>query len=544
MAIGQTLSAQSYSCDTVLYPDEFHATVFNGSGNKNRTSGYRVCLAPGKYYQIKIDSLVGILTDPAVICPESGSVLVESAANYGFRLGHCSYVKIDGQVADGYGINIRAVKGNGISIDDLSTDVEIAGVFIDSVGLSGIVAKTNPDCSFTSLRDVFLLKNLNIHHNYIRKTGTEGMYIGHSFFAGYTINCNGTDTMVLPHLLENVDIHHNLLEKCGFDAIQVSSASMGCYIHHNRITYDSYKGSYGQMSGILVGGGSYAECYNNTIENGKGMGIEIHGLGNTLIYNNLIIKPGLDYKPGQHSSYSKSGIYVGSLISKPDLDPIHIFNNTIIDPKSDGINQTSDLVRGCRIENNVVINPGIFDYYQQHNIATTLAFVNSLTSSQSNISGNFFSREINDAGFENSMIDFRPSEGSPLKDNGNDVSNLGLTFDLNDQPRPQHDQFDIGAYEFQPGQVIENGENKPDILAIRTTFCRSEAFEIVFDLAHATDVCFELFDLTVRLIGKAELKRFTQGRHSIRIKTSKNVDAVYILKVSGSEVKQTHKYYF
>lgn len=542
IATGQTVSGQSHNCDTVLYPNEIHTTVFNGSGLKCQKSGYRVCLAPGKYYQIKIDSLIGIPANPAIICPESEPVVVESAANYGIRLGNCTDVKIDGLMNDTYGITIRAVKGNGISIDDLSTDVEITGVFIDSVGLSGIVAKTNPDCSFKSLRDHFLLKNLHIHHNYIRKTGTEGMYIGHSFFSGYTLNCNGTDTLVLPHLLENVDIHHNSLDMCGYDAIQVSSASLGCYIHHNNITFDSYKESYGQMSGILIGGGSFAQCYNNTIENGRGMGIEVHGLGNTLIYNNLIIGAGLGYKPGQHHSYSKSGIYVGSLISKPDLDPIHIFNNTILDPKSDGINQTSDLVRECRIQNNVVINPGIFDYYQQNNIPTTLAFVNSLTSSQSIISDNFFSREIDDAGFEHPMNDFRPSVGSPLNDNGSNVSSLGLTFDLNDLPRPQNGQFDIGAYEYQPGQGIEHGDKGPDILSIITATNRFNSFEIVFDLNQPTDACFELFDLSAHEIGKTALTTYNQGRHTLEIKTSNEVKTVYFLRISGSSIRQTNKY--
>ena len=69
------------------------------------------------------------------------------------------------------------------------------------------------------------------------------------------------------------------------------------------------RGTNWQMSGILIGGGSQCDCYNNYIYKGKGDGIESLGLGDYRIFNNVIVDAGRSYYPSDPTKM-KYGIYV------------------------------------------------------------------------------------------------------------------------------------------------------------------------------------------------------------------------------------------
>lgn len=529
-------------CDTILYPSATNTTWFNAGILGPLKPGYTLCLAPGKYYQLRLDSVSGHPESPVVVKPLIDSITIESDAHYGIRLGNSRHVKIEGSpLTDNYGLIIRNIQGMGINIDDYSTDIEISGVMIDSVSLSGIVAKTDPDCSLRSVRDSFLLQNLFIHHNLIRRTGNEGMYIGHTFYGGYTIHCNGSDTTVLPHLLANVDIYDNVMECCGFDAIQVSCASVNCQIHDNTIRFDSRAESYGQMSGINIGGGTVAHCFNNRIEFGKGMGIEVHGLGNTLIYNNLIINPGYNYKPGLHIQYSKSGIFIGNLYAKTDLLPIHIFNNTIINPKSDGIRQTSDKVRNCRIQNNAIINPGIFNYYQSNNIPTDQAYIFPNETSNSIISNNTTTRDILFPRFRDTINDFRPTSQSPMIDAGISVSDLGLNKDMDDLPRPVNNAYDIGCFEYQGGNAVENLLNEGSPIVIQRIYATNSSINIHFSLKITDKLQFSITGLNGTCIARKATATYRAGDHCVSFDKISLGQSVYLLTVKGLHSAITQK---
>jgi hypothetical protein len=103
------------------------------------------------------------------------------------------------------------------------------------------------------------------------------LYIGNSKYFGQVVNCNGVDTLLLPSLLNGVKIYNNIISYSGWDGIQVSSASSNCQIYDNLIMFDSQDEYFAQMSGILLGGGSKCDCFNNYITDGKGNGIESHG---------------------------------------------------------------------------------------------------------------------------------------------------------------------------------------------------------------------------------------------------------------------------
>ena len=95
--------------------------------------------------------------------------------------------------------------------------------------------------------------------------------------------------------------------------------------------YDSQSGVYGQLAGIMLGGGSKCDCYNNNIIEGKGDGIEDHGLGGNRIFNNLIIDAGRTFYPGDQSQ-KKHGIYIDDVSVQPDSSYRILFND-IINPK-------------------------------------------------------------------------------------------------------------------------------------------------------------------------------------------------------------------
>ena len=141
-------------------------------------------------------------------------------------------------------------------------------------------AKTDPDCTLTSVRSNFTQYNSVFHDNYISNSGNEGFYIGSSFYSGETINCNGKDTVVLPSVLKGVRVYNNIVKFSGWDGIQVGSAVSDCLIFNNLVMYDSGRVHW-QMSGFMIGGGDQCDCYNNYIYKGKGDAIESLGSGIT-----------------------------------------------------------------------------------------------------------------------------------------------------------------------------------------------------------------------------------------------------------------------
>ena len=262
-------------------------------------------------------------------------------------------------------------------IGDLSSDIEINHFYIHNCGIRGIVAKTDPECGGYAYRGSFTQYNTIIHHNLIEYTTTEGMYIGSSFYSGETLTCNGNDSIVFPSILDGTQIYNNIVRHTGYDGIQAAS-SLNLSVHHNIVQFDSESGVTSQMSGILIGGGSQGDCYDNYIEYGKGDGIENLGLGGYKIYNNVIVNAGLTYYPG-NQSYPKYGIYTNdcSAIQGSEFD---LMFNTIINPKTSGMKFASNKATASVIENNAIINPGQAGSYIINAGAPSITIRNNYTS--------------------------------------------------------------------------------------------------------------------------------------------------------------------
>lgn len=480
------------------------------SGTYNSVAaGDTVFLEKGTREFVLVKNFHGSESLPIVFINYKGLVDIDSDSNYGFSFRSCSHIKLTGS-GDGakkYGIRIsdlRSLNSIGIAITEKSTDIEIEYVEIANCGFSGILAKTDPNFTLTAVRDSFTQYNTILHNLYIHDVGGEGVYVGHSRYNGYYIYSQGDSLFVYPHLLNGVKIYDNIIENTGYDGIQVSSTTKNCDIYNNTIINDSRANVEIQMSGIILGGGSKCECYNNKILYGNGTGILVFGLGGTKIYNNLIVNPGLDFLPDDITK-RQHGIYFSDKTTEPD-SAYYFFNNTIINPKSDGIRINSTLSKGNLAYNNIIVNPGSYEEYEYDNTSARGidAFVRKTKPEvEIDTSHNILTLDINSVHFENYEDDnYKLKEESELIDKGLDLSGYNIFFDNENNVRPQGKTFDIGAFESSYSKP-DNFPEKMELFEIYPNPA-NEDFEIKYSLDKDCYVRLYVLDISGRKI--VELK--------------------------------------
>jgi len=446
----------------VIKPSEARATHYifgsdkptiDGKGNASDIRpGDTIYLSASPRLFLCLLRLNGTADKPIVVQNLGGQVTF-SHYYYGVKFDTCSWIKMIGiPDASGYGFVISNVNGAGISIGSMSTCIEVAGFEIHDVSWTGIVAKTDPDCSLKSVRERFTMRNISIHDNHLYTIGDEGMYIGHSYWSGYTINCNGKDTVVLPHLIRGLKVYNNKVEETGWDGIQVSSSDSACYVNNNFIYQDSQGQVSGQMSGFLLGGGSSCNCFSNFIKDGKGDGIDELGQGGNYIYNNLIVNPGRT----DSELVQKHGIYVGTQAPAAGRGYNLIFN-TIVSPKTNGIDFRSMAAVNSIASDNIIANPGG-------------SYIKPVTGTSLTTQNNLFEAAVSDVNFINSSqdnYDLLPS--SPAVNAGIAISGFNLNFDIIGRWRPWPWKYDIGAFECHDSSLLSVNEKAimPQIDIIR-----------------------------------------------------------------------------
>lgn len=405
--------------------------------------GDTVCLAPGNRSYLYFTGIVGTAEQPVVIVNQ-GRVTIDTDHYFGIKFSGCRYVVLigNGSSSDQYGIKIKRVgNGAGITIDDLSSDIEVAYTEISFTAIGGIYAKTDPDCTFAATRDKFTMYNLKIHHCYLHDIQDEGMYIGSSKYTGQHLS--DCDTTVLPHLLNGVRIYNNVVDRTGWDGIQVSSSPTDCKIYNNLILNDSYRATPNQMSGILIGGGSNCDCYNNSIYDGKGDGIDVFGFGTMRIFNNLIVRAGNNYFPGD-LNYPRHAIFVGNAPDSANAN-LKITYNTIIKPKTNGIRYFNRFTQQNLFANNIIAEPLALETYGNQSYINH-QLEQSLFSQQNNL----MASHAGTVGFLNpndDNYDLRPD--SPAVNQAAPLGPNDIAFDILQRGRPFHQQSDQGAYECQ-----------------------------------------------------------------------------------------------
>jgi len=521
------IMAQINGCDFMFEANPQSTLVIDGNSLNNLTAGDTICLQGGLYYQLNIKNLHGTSESPIVIINKQGPVIINNNSNYGLTFGHCSNIKLTGSGTSGieYGFVINHVEnGSGLSINYLSTDFEIEHTEICNVAFSGIIAKTDPDCSFSAVRDSFELQKLNIHNNYIHNVGNEGMYIGNAHYTGIILNCNGMDTLIFPHLLSDINIHNNIVSHTGWDGIQVSSASFNCSVHDNNITFDSDSATINQMSGILVGGGSLCDCYNNIISDGKGDGIDYFGLGNNKIFNNLIINSGQTY----NSENPKHGIYATDKYA-PAGTSLYFYNNTIVSPKTSGIKFVNWGSSQNKAYNNLIINPGTVFFDIPYTLFDTLD--NYYASNSSKI---LFDDTLNQ------NYDLQVS--SPVINRGKDLSYAGITYDLLNRSRPFGNLFDIGAYECHKdgADITEYSASNNFFIKVSPNPIHKNGHVLIY-LPQNSFVDLKIYDTSGKEIKKLLSSYLHQGINNMELKLEEFPSGLYYIKLETNNKFITEK---
>ncbi|MCX6306807.1 MAG: T9SS type A sorting domain-containing protein [Bacteroidetes bacterium] len=485
---------------------------------------------------------------PIIMMNNGGVVMFDTDHYYGISIRKCRYFRFTGtgDVDHFYGFMISRVgNGGGFGIGDMCSDFEIDHISIENCMGVGVSAKTDPDSTFLTTRDKFTQFNTIIHDNFISGVSFEGLYIGSTKYFGQVVHCNGKDTLLMPSLLKGVRVYNNIIKYTGWDGVQVSSASSDCQIFNNLVMFDSQAKSQNQMSGILIGGGSKCDCFNNSISDGMGNGIESHGLGGYRIYNNLIVNAGKMYSPGD-SSDMKYGIFVTDVTVLQDSSFDILFND-IINPKSDGIRFSSNHSRNSLIASNAIINPGNFDYYEHGHTGfkgkDSYIMVTDPTSSV-NMQNNYLARTGDSAGFSGANYALLPL--SPLIDAGYS-DGKGITIDYFYHNRLYGSQFDIGAHEYDPAYLgVLFNQNPSESTVDLFPNPAENSITIRFRLFRQINITFSIYDTRGILHGTWDWGLLNAGINTRKtdIRTLPNGIYLYTLRagnqnLSGRFIKKT-----
>jgi hypothetical protein len=392
----------------------------------NILPGTIIYIPAGTRGALLLKNIKGTEAQPIIIINTGGKVTFSTSvtASYGFKTQNCQYFKVmgNGDPSVDYGFDVNG--GNiGMTMDDLSSDFEIANVEVRNSGFAGIMAKTDPSCDEATWRGHFTMRNVSLHDNYIHKTGGEGFYVGNSFYAdGRGLACGN----VMPHDVLNVKVYNNLVDSTGCEGIQVGSAIAGCEVYNNRVTSPGLSPfASAQDNGIQIGEGTGGKCYNNYVKNAPGNGIIVLGLGDNLVFNNIILNSGAN------------GIFADSRYTPGP--GFQFINNTIISSGADGIKMNSETIPMNTVVNNVIIKSGSGAAIHRITFKVRLKYFNNYTTNNTN---------VNTLKFANySADDFHLLPSSPLINAGANVSLYGIDVDYYGAARSLDGTFDIGATE-------------------------------------------------------------------------------------------------
>jgi hypothetical protein len=271
------------------------------------------------------------------------------------------------------------------------------------------------------------------------------MYIGHASYTGYVTTCSGVPDTLYPHDIIGMRVFENVVEDAGYDGIQVGCVVEDCEIFNNLVTGYGVLKVESQNAGIQMGGGTTGKCYNNLIKNGSGIGITVFGTGNNLVYNNVIINAGYNYFPTNPSKFVH-GIYCADRSTVPGRF-FSFINNTIVNPKTDGIRFSSLLSNNNEIRNNIIVHPGSMGSYTN----PITCYINLMNCAPVTLSNNFNAPTASQVQFRDTVNNnYHIMGNSPACESGIDVSALGITFDADSLLRPFSGLFDVGAYEYHP----------------------------------------------------------------------------------------------
>jgi hypothetical protein len=430
--------AQDCDCDHVV---DTNQSYIRGSDMPNVKPGDVVCIKAGVRGRLVFREFQGTKEKPIIFKNCGGQVIFDNTEKAGtFNFENCRFFRVTGTGSPEhrYGFLIRkATKGTAMYVTE--TDFELDHIEIASAGFAGIMAKMDPNCKNTEYHQgKFVMDNVSIHDNYIHHTVGEGLYIGHTWYFGKPSDCG----KLYPHSVENLRVYNNITEDTGADGIQVSAATKNVEVFNNTIRRygaDPFKPV--QVNGLQIGGGSTGKYYNNLIIDGGGMGIQCLGMGDVYMYNNVIIRAGVD------------GIFIDERGTVLPGKAFHAHNNTVVAPKRDAIRMYSRNTVGSTFINNLLVAPGSLpkNYYSRNQYIYIID--NTVNFSQNN---NLFVPTIDEVMFMDAAADdYQLKPQSPVIDKGTPLHYF--EYDYSTNPRPQGASFDVGAFEYTALPPLQSG---------------------------------------------------------------------------------------
>ncbi len=495
--------------------------------NLNVRPGDTIKLESGLRQSLRIINVRGDSLANVIICNGDGEVIIQNNDfHYGVVLSDCSYFRFTGSHDNSpvHGIRILGTGqgGNGLSVEMKSTNYELDHIEIAHTGFAGIMAQTHPTCDLLSNRQHFTQFNTIIRDNFIYNTYGEGIYIGHSFYNGYTVYCDGQEQVLFPHEIKGLKVYNNRIENTGYDGIQIGCAVEDTEVYANNILNYGVQMESMQHSGIQIGAGTKIRCYGNFIANGYGNGIVMFGLPDSYIYNNLIVNAGKNYHP-EDPAMRIHGIFVDDRDYTQTLSN-YILNNTIINPKSDGIRFFSTVTRNNLIANNFIINPGSHYLYDP----VSYKFINIKKNVDVMLENNYFSDYFpTDINAEDINCIYNIFESYPLQNKGIDVSSYRILDDFHGNPRGVYPS--VGCFEYTGG-ILSPFVNSAQV---RFSYQPSSGEIGIENITKGNMTCVRVTDLT----GRTMLERRIDEPFFYRIKISDlksgNYYVVSVEKVNG-----------
>ncbi len=255
--------------NTILLPRRSNNTVYITDASQLLQPGDTVLLE-GDYTWIKLLQIPGTKDSPIVFI-NKGLVTIG-----GFKPYTCvftgSYFKISGSGDSAHVYGIKLGKDSsfgafGFAFQD-ATGVEVDHCEFQYLSC-GILQ--NPAAGQV-MADCYYHDNYLHDFNNPEALGrSEGFYLGNTKFS--------------TTYFENCRIENNLIENVSGDGIQVSLGTFR--IEGNTIRNYALASLAQQRSGILVGAAATAAILNNTVEGGKGVGLQIFGRGKMEIAGNI-----------------------------------------------------------------------------------------------------------------------------------------------------------------------------------------------------------------------------------------------------------------
>jgi len=431
MSTVTTIPAACGECDYIVDSYETDGKALN------LKPGSVICLSSTKTYnRLVFRNIVGTASSPIIIRNCGGVAKIYSTAGFGLKFEDSKNFKVLGTGSTApYGIKVTTEKGFFVTMENFTTDFEIANVEVagatpnglgETSGFAGIGVKTSPykDCELFAdpTRKAWVMRNVSIHDNYIHDVGGEGLYIGHGFYSGRKES--GCSVTTYSHSIQGLRVYGNRIENVGYDGMQIKNADMDVQVYDNLVRNYGTKDVGVHNEGLFIGEGTTGKFFRNTIDTGTGTGCQIQGLGNLAIYNNLFLNS------GEHGMYGTLGAYSIRLSN----GYFNILNNTIYKSAGTGFVFFNNAGGTKRFNNNLVVS------------AQTLTQKGATMEQKNNI----FSNDITSMKFVSiTGRDFHVRVGSPAIDKGISMSSFGVTTDKDNKGRPSGTAFDIGAYEYR-----------------------------------------------------------------------------------------------